>query len=417
MNAKLATLALTVIASGLTIGTFAKTPSFDDFNMRAEAGERMTVAFFGGSLTWGARATDPQKTSYRAIIGRKLEEAYPKAHFKFVDAAIGGSGAQLGAFRLQRDVLAYKPDLVFLDFTLNDGVYETTPDKLAAYESLVRRMIADGNCPVVQMFLAARSFVAEGSTDKMKNYQAHMEIAKAYDTAIGDAIILMQRRYKEGQLDLDKIWPPESFDTCHPDDPGYALYAEAGWTAFQKAVEEKRECSLPVKMINSETYMHWNRVVISSLAPLPQGWRVSFPNRLAIAFDFMMSRWLNDVSVAANFTEPSRDKTVPAEAALPLKLKFNGSSVLLFGESTQRSCKYKVVIDGKASREFDPAGVAKACGGNTPLWNVVAEGLDPALEHTLEIQPLFESPEKPQELRLESICVAGGEARVWRSDE
>ena len=30
------------------------------------------------SLTWGANASDPQLTSYRAVIGRRLEEAYPQ---------------------------------------------------------------------------------------------------------------------------------------------------------------------------------------------------------------------------------------------------------------------------------------------------------------------------------------------------
>ena len=100
------------------VACFAAMPSFENFDKRAKAGENLTVAFLGGSLTWGANSTDPQKTSYRALISRKLAETYPKAHFTFIDAAIGGTGSQLGAFRLQRDVLAYKPDLVFLDFTL-----------------------------------------------------------------------------------------------------------------------------------------------------------------------------------------------------------------------------------------------------------------------------------------------------------
>ena len=60
------------------------------------------------------------KTSYRAIVSQNLRDRYTNAHFTFVDAAIGGTGSQLAAFRLQRDVLDYEPDLVFLDFALND---------------------------------------------------------------------------------------------------------------------------------------------------------------------------------------------------------------------------------------------------------------------------------------------------------
>jgi hypothetical protein len=50
-------------------------------------------------------------------------------------------------------------------------------------------------------------------------------------------------------------------------------------------------------------------------------------------------------------------------------------------------------------------------GGNTHLVEVIAEGLDPAAEHTMEIEPVF-ADDSEQELRLESICVAGGEAWV-----
>ena len=80
-------------------------------------------------------------TSYRARIGQRLEQAYPKAHFTFWDAAIGGTTSQLGVFRLQRDVVRRKPDLVFLDFSANDDIYSAAPETLASYEALVRRIL------------------------------------------------------------------------------------------------------------------------------------------------------------------------------------------------------------------------------------------------------------------------------------
>lgn len=387
----------------------AATPSFADFAKRAEAGERLTVVFFGGSLTWGARSSDPQKTSYRAIIGQQLEEKYPQAHFKFVDAAIGGSGAQLGAYRLDRDVLAAKPDLVFLDYTLNDDAYKTTPDTLAAQEAIIRRVITEANCPVVQMFLAAKSFVTDGTTEKMKRRAAHIEIAKAYNVPCGDAVVLMQEKHKRGEIDLDKIWTPESFDTCHPGDKGYALYAEAAWAAFNQAVAEKIICHAPEKMLNADTYMHVARVKLSSLSPLPAGWRVTAPSTDYCAFDFLMTRWLDDVTIASNFIPKDRTKTVPAAPAAPLKLTFKGSTVLFFGESTPRSGKCKVIIDGK-EKEFNTCQLGPNNVGR--MWLLIAEELDPASTHTMEIVPIFEAADKPQEICLESICVAGGEAKV-----
>ena len=66
---------------------------------------------------------------------------------------------------------------------------------------------------------------------------------------------------------------------------------------------------------------------------------------------------------------------------------------------------------GKTFNEFDPGELARRCGGNVHHAQVIATGLDATREHTLEIEPVFE-PGTEQELRLESVCVAGGAARV-----
>ena len=71
----------------------AAAASFADFDRRARAGERLEVVFFGASLTWGANASDPLRTSYRAEVARRLEREYPEARFQFHDAAIGGTGS------------------------------------------------------------------------------------------------------------------------------------------------------------------------------------------------------------------------------------------------------------------------------------------------------------------------------------
>jgi len=51
----------------------ARTTSFESFDQRARAGQRLNVVFFGASLTWGANASDPLKTSYRANVANMLE--------------------------------------------------------------------------------------------------------------------------------------------------------------------------------------------------------------------------------------------------------------------------------------------------------------------------------------------------------
>jgi lysophospholipase L1-like esterase len=379
-------------------------PSFKDFERRAKAGERLSVVFFGASLTWGANASDPLQTSYRARIAQRLEAAYPEARFKFWDAAIGGTGSQLGVFRLERDVLSRKPDLVFVDFSANDDIHSADAETLSSYEAIVRRLI-EARIPVVQAIFPFLWNVKDGKLEDMKRRTAHLEIAKAYHTAVGDAIELAKNRVAAGETTIEKLWP---HDGVHPGDAGYVLFADAVWDAFRGAVSDGRVCSAPAKTIHGDTYLKSARVRISTLGELPEGWKKGGPNPVAAYFDFLMSRWLEDEVIAG-------------PGAAPLRLKFRGDMLLFLGESTSKSVKYKVTIDGKVVehvegkqtlQSFDAARLAKMVGGNAHHAQVIATGLDPALDHTLELEPLFTG--KDQELRLESVCVAGPQPGVTR---
>ncbi|MET0263123.1 MAG: SGNH/GDSL hydrolase family protein, partial [Rariglobus sp.] len=224
---------------------------FGSFDRRAQAGEALNVVFLGGSLTWGAQATDPQLTSYRALTSRRLAERYPAARFRFWDAAIGGTTSQLGAFRLERDVLARKPDLVFLDFTVNDDPsIPPVADRLASYEAIVRTLVSKG-VPVVQAIFAVKRDVAANAKDRPLHVK-HKEIAHAYGLPSGDAVALMRAKVAAGEATAEALWdcPP---DVTHPGDKGYALYAEAVWTAYEKAVAEKLVCRVPEAMLHADT--------------------------------------------------------------------------------------------------------------------------------------------------------------------
>jgi hypothetical protein len=76
-------------------------------------GADIKIAYFGGSIT--------AQTGYRVKTLAWFKEAYPQAKFSEINAAIGGTGSDLGVFRLKQDVLDQKPDLMFVEFAVNDG--------------------------------------------------------------------------------------------------------------------------------------------------------------------------------------------------------------------------------------------------------------------------------------------------------
>lgn len=117
---------------------------------RAQAGEDLTLAYIGGSITQGAGATPINTECYT----RKMCEAFEKKYMKggkatYIKAGVGGTPSELGIVRYDRDVLAggtNKPDLVVIEFAVNDAGDETGGD---CYEGLVRTALESPEAPAV----------------------------------------------------------------------------------------------------------------------------------------------------------------------------------------------------------------------------------------------------------------------------
>ena len=103
------------------------------------------------------------------------------------------------------------------------------------------------------------------------------------------------------------------------------------------------------------------------------------------------------------------------------RIDLSGTFCIVFEPCSVKSGKYRAYVDGhlvirrvgrNKKRVFEFDASAKRFGGGRQHAQVIATGLDPEKVHTLEIEPLF-TGSQPQELRFESICVAGGQAKVW----
>ena len=395
--------------------------SFSALDARARAGEPITVVFFGASLTWGANATDQAHTSYRAVVADLLAQRYPKAPIHCHDAAIGGTGSQLGVFRLERDVLRRKPDLVFLDFSANDDINSADPETLASYESIVRRLV-QAKIPVVQVAFPFKWNINAEQLPGMKRRLAHRAIAEAYGSGWGDAIELIVHQVTEKKATVDELW---NTDPVHPGDAGYRLFAAAAWAAYEQAVSEQRIGKIPELMLNPSTYMTFNRVAFTSLGDLPAGWSRGRPHLTSIYYDFQMSRWQDEQIVATSMLEGKDAEgtvTKKSQTVAPLIVTVQATNILLFGEATTGSGHFRISVDGKVvtgrSEQEQEKGTDLFIGnrwktGHGHQWIEIARGLDPNVAHVVEITPVFISGQA-EELRFESVCVAGGMASVGR---
>jgi len=97
---------------------------------KLNAGEDVKIAYFGGSITAAG--------GWRVQTLKWLQQTYPDAKVSEINAAIGGTGSNLGVFRFGQDVLKHKPDLIFVEFSVNDG--GAPPDRIwQAMDGIVRQ--------------------------------------------------------------------------------------------------------------------------------------------------------------------------------------------------------------------------------------------------------------------------------------
>src|ERR1700710_2960325 len=106
---------------------------------KARRGEPVTIGVIGGSITVGAFASNPQN-SYAGHLLAWWQEKFPQCELRLVNAGAGGTGSMYGALRADKDLLFAKPDLVVIEFAVND--YYTDGE---AYEGLVRQILAQPN--------------------------------------------------------------------------------------------------------------------------------------------------------------------------------------------------------------------------------------------------------------------------------
>ncbi len=103
-------------------------PNF--FAKASKPGADLKIGYLGGSIT--------AQPGWRVKSLAFLKQQYPQAKLSEINAAIGGTGSDLGVFRVQQDVLDQKPGLMFVEFATNDG--GASPEQITrCMEGIVRQ--------------------------------------------------------------------------------------------------------------------------------------------------------------------------------------------------------------------------------------------------------------------------------------
>lgn len=232
--------------------------------------KRLTVGYFGGSITEGAGASGPA-TNWRARTTALLRERYPDAEITEVNAAIGGTGSDLGAFRCQENLLSGNPDLVFVEFAVNDlgGTDELTP---RAMEGIVRQIWkANPAADILFVYTGHQCMEEQYAQGEYPNsILRHHRVAAHYGIPEVNVGYELYRQVVESHGGDWKVLLP---DNVHPNDAGYALYAEemAKFLTDQEAAGgEARTEELPEKLTVAP--LEKGRLLDTWSLPATTGW-------------------------------------------------------------------------------------------------------------------------------------------------
>lgn len=314
---------------------FHKRDGLGNVFTKLKAGKDVRIAYFGGSIT--------AQAGWRVKSLKWFQSRYPDSKISEINAAIGGTGSDLGVYRCHQDVLQHNPDLIFVEFAVNDGA--ALPENIwRGMEGIIRQAWqADPTTDICYVYTFRVNY--EKDLDKGLCPQAASAdemLAEHYGIPSINAAMKTAELAREGKLlyvpakdENGKEMPiPDdvvlfSEDGVHPLDGGHTVYTEViaeALAAMADSVPGKHEIKTPYITDN------WER---AKLVPLSK--------------DMMSGEWaLLDPATGLGKSFQNR---LPAlweatKAGAKLTFKFKGTTAALYDILGPDGGQVIITVDG-----------------------------------------------------------------------
>lgn len=325
----------------------------------AELGKELTIAFLGGSITQGSLATK-EEYSYAHRVVSWWEKKFPQAVFHYVNAGIGGTTSHYGVARVVTDVLMYQPDLVIIDFSVNDEADEFYQE---TYEGMVRKVLSWPSEPAV--ILLNNVFYDTGISAQT----FHNAVGNWYKVPHVSMKNTVYQRLQLGEFAREEITP----DGLHPNDKGHELVAKEIIKFLEMVYISKSEqeynSSLPVPM-TANAYEDAKLLTIRNMIPKLHGFRADAQEKLG-HLDHFKNGWIG---------KRTGDR---------IRFEVEASCIAVqYRKTVQKpACKARLILDGdEAHPVLLDGNFEEEWGDCLYLETVLHHGQDG--KHTVEIEVL-----------------------------
>ncbi|HOV76836.1 MAG TPA: SGNH/GDSL hydrolase family protein [Sedimentisphaerales bacterium] len=158
--------------------------------------------------------------AYPHLLHRGLKERFPYAVVNVVVTAIGGENAEAGAKRFERDVLALRPDVVTIDYALNDRGIGLSRAEIA-WKAMIARAKASGAKVILLTPTPDTNAKLDDPNDPLNQHAEQIRrLARENSVALVDSLALFQARIHAGET-LESFMSQGN----HPNRKGHEIVA------------------------------------------------------------------------------------------------------------------------------------------------------------------------------------------------
>ena len=191
---------------------------------KLKSGEKAKLAALGDSLTYGWM-TQYGFLDYLEIL---INKKYPDSQLSIFNKGVPGDTANDGLHRVERDVIKLSPDLVFIQFALNDAYSGfSANDFQKNIEAIIEKIKERLNSEIA---LLTSVSIQDNSMNRVANefYMKISESGKKYNLPV----IYVHKYWEKMITSGIKHSQLVQYDGVHPTEKGYELMAEAVFELF-----------------------------------------------------------------------------------------------------------------------------------------------------------------------------------------
>ncbi len=349
-------------------------------------GQPVNIAYLGGSITAAA--------GWRVKTREWFSHEFPKAQVREIHAAIGGTGSDLGVFRLEQDALRHRPDLLFVEFAVNDG--GAAPERIwRAMEGIVRQTwAANSRTDICFVYTYRVGYEKELRQKLCPRAASAMEmLADHYRIPSINFALKIVELEQAGRLVFQSDEPVESSvvrfstDGVHPLDEGHQIYTDIVADAVHQIGEDSKPLDHQPKLKTAFVEDHWQaaKMVPINANMLSEEWKQLAPEAA------LAKRFGNRMGTLWEATQPGSQ----------LSFRFRGSTAKLYDLLGPDGGQITVTVDGE-TRPKPVARFDSYCTYHRVATLSVADGVDPNEPHTVTVEVHPEQPNRqPVAFRLQ----------------